>query len=301
MVIDQIHRGLDSTIRPRLDHPEVAEAIKHGDIRKILQALPAGITRADIEDYLKQRCLVLEQGLLQNVQIKADEASLPAPDLAKHLLPIDEANALTDEDRALLADYFGGSGKAATAARGAQEDASEAVAEAQAFGQELIGTIDERIKQRDEFLFELEQAAFHLHLSQEMQSRQQELREELQRILHLVKEKKIAPEFALVALTKISVMESGLIMATQGKLLMNASDEQTRIAQSIQALDASNVGAFEMKKLELSQTTTSMGEIQQVIQMAMQKVQTAEGVCNSMLGDYFRTQMDLRRKHDARG
>lgn len=303
MAVDQIHRGLDSTIRPRLDHPEVAEAIKHGDIHKILQALPSGVTRADIEDYLKQRGVVFQQGLLQNVQIKADEASLPPPDFVKNVLPIDDANALTDDDRDLLADYFGGSSKAAVSAKAAPEatDADKADAESQAFGQGLLETVEERTKHREEFLFELEQAAFNLQLTNELQSKRDELREELRRIFRLVKERKIAPEFAIVALTKTQVMEAGLIMTVQGKQLMNVNDQQRRVAESIQGLDAGNVGDFEMKKHEMSSLGMDMQRIMQNIQTAMQKVSTADGTGKSMLDDYMRTRADLLRNVIPKG
>ncbi len=305
MAVDQIHRGIDATIRPRLDHPQVAEALKHGDIHKILQALPSGVTRADIEDYLKQRCAVFQQGLVQNVQIKADESSMPPPNPAKHILPMDEANTLTEHDRELMADFFA-VGKAAISARAADDiapgaDAEHAQQQTQAFGQNLVETIDERVKAREEFLFKLEQAAFNVHLTQELQSRQHEIREELRRIFTLVKQRKIKPEFAVVALTKAHVMESGLIGTICGMQLKNVSEQQSRVAQSIQGVDATQIKDYEMKKVEMQNLGLEMGSIQQNITMAYQRVQTLEGQGKSMLDEYARTRADLTRNVVPKG
>jgi hypothetical protein len=306
MAMDQIHRGAGATMRPHLDSPDVAEALKHGDISKIIKALPAGVTRAEIEEYLKQRFVVLDQGLFQNVQIKADFASVPPPHSVKNILPMDSANALTEDET----QYFRGMlgiGKAAVVGQGKavedpdavpQTDVEKAQEDVAQFSNELLSTIRDRMQDRDEFNDQLEKQIFNVQLNMELLNKRHELKEELRRIIDLMKRGAIQPEFVLVALTKVQVSEQGLIASQMGRRMMNINEEQKTIAESIQGInvgDPGQVGEFEMKKLELQQSSMSMNMIMQNMQRAVQQVDTALSVGKSMLEEYTRTKGELIR------
>ncbi|MBI4367019.1 MAG: hypothetical protein HY543_09395, partial [Deltaproteobacteria bacterium] len=114
MAIDGIKRDLGADVKPRLVHPDVLEALRKGNIQEILQALPAGVTKQDVEEYLKQQWMALDQGLLQNTQIKADAGAIP-PVTMEEMLPMAAEYQLTEEDRALLQQGLG-IGKAGKAA-----------------------------------------------------------------------------------------------------------------------------------------------------------------------------------------
>ncbi|MBI2343198.1 MAG: hypothetical protein HYV02_02495 [Deltaproteobacteria bacterium] len=316
MAIDHIHRGPDATMRPHLNDPQIVEALKFGDIHKILQALPSGISKADLEEYLKQEWVVFDQGLLQNLQIKADAGSMPPPDLVKHVLPIDDAHTLMPEEHHLLTEFFG-VGQAAVMASGASAkgadlpeggapvapptDADLAQQDAEQFGQSLLETIGDRMEERDEFLHHIENEIFNTQLTNELLAKRDEIRREFRRIIDLMRRGLVQPEFVLVALTKVQVMESGVLVSTEGRKLMHLSEEQSRIAESIQSLDPSSVGDFEMKKQQMAEQSLSMNMIMQNIQRAAQNMDTALSRGKSMLEEYNRTKLEVIRRVAVQG
>jgi hypothetical protein len=103
MVADYIRRGASATMRPHLNDPRIEHALKEGDISKVKQTIAASpesiVSLTDIDEYLHRSATILDQGLLQNVLWKADGGTVPDFDPVQHLLPMDSAMTLTDEER----------------------------------------------------------------------------------------------------------------------------------------------------------------------------------------------------------
>lgn len=294
MAVDQIRRP-QIDLQTHLQDPRVEEALRHGDIHKVIEALPSGVTTRDIEDFLKQRFVVLDQALLQNVQIKADAGSLPPPDPVADFLPIQSENTLSEEDQELLARMLGG----ARAAEIAPEQAAAAGEDIQAYGDELIGMVASHQQERDEFLTHIENAIFDAQLTQDLRAKRDELREELRRIFAMVKAGTIAPEFAIIALAKVQAAERGFLFTILGKQLMHVNQEQSKIAQSFYG--EQELGGLEVKKHEIAEKSQSMQQILSTMQKLTQDIDGLISTAKSQVEEYNRTKMELIRRASVSG
>ncbi len=317
MAVDHIHSHFEPDTRAYLDHPQVVEALRNGDIRAIMQALPAGVTRADVEEYLKQRFTMLDQAVWQNTVIKSGAAEVGPPDLQNHFATTSSDRALTDTDHATLQQMFG-MGRAARAADappsdnggapGATPDDSSNMAPVppsaseqaqqnlQNFSQQALDDISSELDKIDPFLKTMEDQIFDMQLLTALKDKRDELRRELRRIFSLARKGLIQPELVLVAMAKAQISEQGFIFSQLGRKMMSLNSEQSAIAKSIGAIDPSNVGEFEVRKQKMGEMGISINQIMQQMQRSTQNIESVMSSSKSMLEEYNRTKLDIIRK-----
>lgn len=295
-----------------LDHPQVVEALKSGNINEILKALPVGVTREDIEEYLKQRALVLDQVILQNTLIKADDATIPAPTPAMIAAP--QAGALLgEEDRQLLRALLG-TGRGAESMSGKADSAlpeeggttgdggdatgqgasNQALDDVLGYGDDLLNKVDVNAKEYEDFIKKMEDQIFNLQLGQQLQSRREELRQDLQRIIALMKEGLVEPEFVLIALCKVRSSEQGLLFTQTGQRLMRVNEEQGAIAREIAG--TKDYGTIELARQKMAEKGISMQQLSGTMQRIAQNIDSLLGTTKGMLDEYNRTKMELIRR-----
>ncbi|MBI4237179.1 MAG: hypothetical protein HY696_02020 [Deltaproteobacteria bacterium] len=312
MAIDQIRRPGVDTMGSHLDHPQVVEALKSGNIHEVMKVLPAGVTREDIEEYLKQRALVLDQVILQSTQIKADDATVPAPTPAM-IAPIQAQAALGEEDRQLLRAVLG-TGRGAEALTGKADSAlpeeggatgdggdatgqgapNQALDDVLGYGEDLLGRVDADAKEYEAFIAKLEDQIFNMQLGQQLQARREELRADLQRIIAMMKEGLIEPEFVLIALCKVRSSEQGLLFTQTGQRLMRVNEEQQAIAKEIAG--TKDYGTMEISRQQMAEKSMSMQQLSGTMQRIAQNIDSLLGTTKGMIDEYAKTKMELIRR-----
>ncbi|GEM_PF-4478324 len=295
MAVDQIRRGMSGDIRTQLDHPEIAQALQQGDIAEIMRALPSGVTRADIEEYLKHRFLLLDQALFQNTQIKADAASIPPPDWKRDLPPVNAAHRLDDADGRLLFSMLK-HGRAAKNLDPEVDPNVQAQQDVEKMGNETLQMVGDHAQQYDDFANYIQDQVFTTQLRLQMESKRSELREEFQKIVAAMRAGQIQPEFVLLALAKVQSSEQGVLFSQLGQRVMHVSQEQSDVAKSISAVDASNAGAFEMKKLQIGQMSNDMNQMMSMMQRTAQGIDSILSTAKSQIEEYNRTKGELIRR-----
>lgn len=288
-VIDGIKRGVESEIKPRLDqHPEVLDALRKGNVHDVLKALPSGVTKADVEEYLRHRWAVLDQGLFQNSQIKSDEFSVP-PVTMEDIPAMAAENALTAEEQNLLKQGLGGF-KAAKVSRSMKggKFADDAGAETKGpapvsgaatggVGEEQLGAmIESDLAELDSFMIDIQNKIFEAQLTQELESRRAELKKKLQEIMALFRAGLILPEFVLIALAKVQISERGLLVTQYGQRTMHTSQEQSRIAKDIDKLgsDPTKWGKLEVMRQQMGEKTLHLQQFAQMMQKISQDIES---------------------------
>lgn len=319
MSVDQIQRR-NIDLSAHLNNPQVEDALRHGDIKKIMLALPAGVTRKDIEEYLKQRFVLLDQSIMQNTAIKSDFGAMPPPDLIENMIPVNKANAFSEEDALLLRELIGAdpttnkksmSGAKAASIEGfraaegdgdvidPESEAAEALADLTQYGEDLMDMVTQHQEERDQFMIDLDNQIFNTQLNIDLQKKSAELRKELQRIMSLIKSGKIAPEFAIIALAKIQQSDRGFKFALLGKQMMHVNQEQARVAESLYG--EKTPAGFESAKLEINELSMSMSQITGSMQQLTQEIDSIISTSKSMLDIINTTKLELGRHLSVSG
>lgn len=279
MAVESIRRGLEGEIKPRLDHPEVLDALRKGNIQDVVKALPSGVTKEDVEEYLKHQWAILDQGLLQNVQIKADEAGVPPVTMA-NMLPMTPDNTLTAEDRQLLQQGLGVH-KAAKVSKVAATGGIGA--------DQLTDMVTAHMTEFNEFMNGIHDKILEVQLTQELASKKAELQQELQKIIAMMREGKIDPEYVLIALAKVQISERGLLFTQYGRRIMHANDEMSRISKDIAAAgaDPTKWGMMEVAKQKMGEKAQSMQQFTSLMQKISQDIESifsfAKGASESII------------------
>lgn len=307
MAVEGIKRGIESEIRPRLDNPEVLDALRRGNIDDVLKALPAGVTRQDIEEYLKYRWSVLDHGLLQNVQIKADAASVPAI-TKEDLLPFAPEHQFTTEDRALLQQGLGMGKAAAITTSASGGNGAGVLGKGKATGgasggvpaEQLTGMVESHLKEFDEFMNQIQNKIFEVQLSQQLEAKHQELKQELARIIAMMREGTLDPEYVLIALAKVQISERGLLFTQYGQRMMHANEEQSRIAKEIGLMGPEQFGGMEVKRHEIAKETMEIGQFASMLQKISQDIESIFAFAKGASEEIIKTKMELARKAEVR-
>lgn len=305
-VDNNIRRGVDPDVRHYLERaqadPLLRDVLARGDVQQILRSLPAGVTPADIEEFLKARAVQLEQAVLQQwTQLKSDDGSIPPPDRSMHILPMDSDNAVGPEDHRVLSLLTGGKGgmvgKAApTADSGADQGTAEG--DVNAFGQHLVDTVNQQIEGDEEFLSELGEAIFNTQLGLEMEAKHHEVEEAFKRIVSLMRAGLVDPEFVLLAMAKAQIGERGTLYTQLGQRVMRVNQQQSAIAKELGL--KSDMGDIEVTRHKLSEKTLGMNQLVSLMQKVTQDIDSIMGSTKSMLEEFNRTKMDIRRNIGGR-
>lgn len=301
MSVDRLHRGPHSDIRARIEaaaDPKLQEALRKGDVNEIRAALPAGITLREIEEYLRFQSVDLEYGIVKNHLIKADEGSIPAPSYEKDFLPMDSQHALDAGDLQMI-----GMSKMAmsSAGKGADTD-SEGSSAADIFyqmGEEQIAMTEAELAEYTEFEKKIEDHLFDVQLNNQLIAKRDELRNELRRIINLMKQGIVQPEFVLIAMAKAQIGERGMMFTQTGKRIMRINEEMSALAQEIGKKD--DLGGIEVTKEKMRTKATDMQMLVGNMQKLTQGINSIFDQTKSSLDVISNTKLEIIRHTAPQG
>ena len=268
MAIESIRPQIEreSQLRPKIEHPEIVDVLRHGNIYEVLRA--PGVNRRDIEDYLSSQWHLFQNQIRQDYQIYSSEGSVPEPSLQSHF-PVHakemtlsaEEHQLFHQDMELIRRY-----KADTVGP-------------QGPGQDIKQIGESAVKESQDFLDDLTGRMIDQQMFQELRSKTGELNNEIQRIIGLVMSGQVDPEYVLIAAAKSNMLQNGTYFSWKGKRIMHLNDEMNKASLTLSKMDPNDQGY--VKELQMVQTKTRSGGTQMQLElMDLQKF--SQNIANTL-------------------
>jgi len=277
MAVDSIRTQLEKErpISPTLDHPEVVEALRHGNIYEILKT--SGVHRKEVEDYLATQSRIFQNQIRQDYQVYASEGSLPPPTPEKYSPVGVKAMSLSAEDHNLFKQDM--QEMRAMRARATVTEGS---------GQDVMKMGEKTLSQWNDFYSELQTKVIDMQMMQELRSKSADLNKEVQRMIALVMSGQIDPEYVLIAAAKSSLLQEGTIFSWKGKKVMHLNTEMDKISKNLLKMDPNDKGY--MKELQSVQSKTRSGGVQlQLETMDLQKASSQIATTLDWVSNAIRT------------
>lgn len=207
----------DREIRSNLTPVEIRELLRDANISEIKAKLPSGISKIDIENFLRNQYAGFVSQILQQSEIKSVEAAYPPPEARKaSFLPTNPKAAMSSDDRVTVAEamreYMDGPGFKAMSTKGSKGAGADVLSE-----QELGDMVDQIDVDVDTLVGETWSQIMDGQMMQDMERKTAEIKGEVDRIIALVKQGIIGPEFALIAMAKVHSAKNGVLFSYMGK------------------------------------------------------------------------------------
>lgn len=276
----QIQR--EPPVRPALEHPEIIEQLRHGNIYDILRT--PGINRRDIEDYLAGQHRLFQNQIRQDYEVYASQASLPPPDLkvdfADHNLSMamsaGEHDFFRQETARLqnleavvnIVDVDRRDRSSRVQLRGRGMELSPR-GDTLAPGEDVMNIAGDALNDWEEFFTDLQWKAIDGQMMQQMQAKGEELNREVERIISLVMSGQADPEYVLIAAAKSNMAQNGVLFSWKGKRIMHLNEQMNQFSKELFAMDPNDQGYF--RELQMSQSKTREASTQ--MQMEMMDIQ----------------------------
>lgn len=289
--IEAIHSQInrETPLRPTLDQPEVAEALRHGNIYEVLRA--PGVNRHDIEEYLAGQSRLFQNQILQDYQVYAGEASIAPPDLETHFAAQMTDMNLDSGDRQL----FKQEGDQWVRAQGIVYRASEH-GEPEGPGRDVAGIGEKAIQEWDAFFSELQSKVVDAQMYRELASKSSDLKREVERILALVMSGQIDPEYVIIAATKANMMPNGVFFTGSAKKIMMMNEDMNKISKEIYKIDPVADPNRYMKESQMAQSKTRSASTNlQMEMMNLQKFAQNIGTTLEWASNAVRMMQEMRR------
>ncbi|MBI4124324.1 MAG: hypothetical protein HY609_02170 [Deltaproteobacteria bacterium] len=273
----------ETPVRPTLEHPELVEQLRHGNIYDVLRT--PGINRRDIEDYLAGQHRLFQNQIRQDYEVYASQASLPPPDFkvdfADHNLSMGMSAGDRDffrqetarlqnleavvnvvdvdhRDRSSRVQLRGPRGMGLGQGRGTQTP-----------GEDVMNIADEALNDWEEFFTDLQWKAIDGQVMQQMQAKGEELNREIERIISLVMSGQADPEYVLIAAAKSNMAQNGVLFSWKGKRIMHLNEQMNKFSKELFQMDPNDQGY--VRELEMSQSRTREASTQ--MQMELMDIQ----------------------------
>lgn len=265
MAVETIHTqtSREAHFRPNLDHPEIIDALKHGNIYEVLRT--AGVNRHDIEEYLAGQARIFQNQILQDYEVYASAGALPPPSLETNFAMHNADMKFSQEDR----HFFH---KEGTQALGQVYLGSEGPEE-KGPGQDVKGIAEKTKMEWDDFFGQLQEKVMNAQMFSELESKSKELKNEIQRIIALVMSGQADPEYVIIAATKANMLPNGVFFRRTGEKIFHMNARMDKISQDLLKQDVNNPNYMKESQYAQSKIRSSSTDMQ----MEMMNIQKFAG------------------------
>lgn len=288
-------------VRKELDRAEIKQLLDTGNLYEIRARLPLNLSLRDFEDYMRFQGTRFHE-LVQDFDFKAQEAVYHAP--VKEVFPIQhQGTQVSPEEMAYFtqemmksaerAEFKFKATKATEGSKGlGEQEQPMTVEEIQQMGE---GTLSEW----QTFMDETWMSILDAQMMKDYQQRMSEVQAEARRIIALVKQGVIGPEFALIAMAKVNQTKNGCLMTWLGKKAFHVNESINKISE-----DLKKSGSYDPGTLAVAQSKTRDGAFQlNLLVTDMQKImQDSAGVLeqvHGIMGEMNRTRREIITKVSA--
>lgn len=258
MVVDSVNSRIqrEPHLKTDLEHSEVVEALKHGNIYEVLKA--PGVNRRDIEDYLAQQHKSFQNEIIQDYEIYAAAGSVPEP-TSDHVMPINAQMQFSKEERDMMHHEF-----KALADVLDREGTTEPA-------KDVSGITEKALREWESFFSDMSLKVIDNQMMAEIQSKSGEINREIQKLVAMAVSGQIEPEYILIAVAKSNMMQNGALFTNKGKKIAAINEQMNAIANELYKIDSNDQGY--MKELQMSQAVTrDKGQSLQTEMMDVQKL-----------------------------
>ena len=303
-------------VSPHLADPILQRRLSEQNLWALLTNLPGEYTKQDIFDYLKSQHSQLTD-LVQNYLTMSTGADVKAPHFTVTTSEMDQNSAFNSDEQKGLAALMNrmlqlssksakgdmsksasappgqGSSKFAVAPKSSSAKADNEAPQQPFDGPSVTGEASAYLQELDNFLLEYDNKIFEAQLAQQLESKNEELKAEMQRIVDKVRRGDLDAVWILVAVAKVNSSRNGLLFSQFGKKLWRMNDESNRVMNELLPGLDSNIGNVQI----LQQKQKEIGFQQQFLIQDMQKLtQNIEQTLNfakTTIDEIFKTRLHI--------
>src|SRR3989338_2714240 len=281
----------------RLADAGILDQLRKGNIFEVLKNLPTGVTKEDIEQFMREEKRRLSGDVVQDYEIKSSQADYPGVDPALFAEHRADMSLSSQETEMMTQGIQGGMHIKAMKAGLAKSDGN---ATEEAPNDDIRGLSEDTLQELDQFLNEVGNHIMDSQMISQLKQKDAEIQKEMKEIMALCKSGKIHPVFVLIALAKFYSSKSGILFTWKGKRLENMNEVVNRTSQDLLGASAT----MDYVEVQMLNNRTREGAFQMNMEMQdMQKLaQNIESVLSSVksMSDLiFRAQDEMVRKVSA--
>lgn len=288
-------REIRSNISKDLNEAEfkqLVEKIKFGNIHEVLAMVKPG----DLQDFFSKQYLDFKAQVIQDVDVKSFEGSVPEPRADQFLIHHQNTKISPGEAEILKSMV----GKASASSKFMSFKGGKAVEDNKPMTADEIDSLAGNVlDEADQFTGELMNRILDNQMMQEYRTRSQDVDNELRKIISMAKSGKIGVEFVIIALARTTATKNGVLMSWLGKKAFNVNDSLNKVAQGLHTL---NVGDPRYaSELQMGQSKTRDGSYQlqmltSDIQKTMQNIESVMEFAKGFNDELFRTRREMIQK-----
>ncbi|MFH0800463.1 MAG: hypothetical protein V2A66_09835 [Pseudomonadota bacterium] len=272
--IGRASRVQEKDVRTQLDRSDMVEALRHGNIYEVF-AKSKSFKIGDFSDFFANQWKFWKGQIVQDQEIKAQEASYPEPNINQ--LAVHHRGASMSKEEG---EYFSGQMSDFLKGQDGKFKAMKVDAVTSADGktgattsQDLDATARGTLSDWQQLLDDSWSQIMDAQMMSDYKSKSEEVQRQTDRIVALVKQGLAAPEFAVIALLKVRATKDGVMMTWLGKKMSHVNDSINNIARDLNKLSpgdpryAANLTVAQSKTrdgaFQLNLLTTDMQKVMQ--------------------------------------
>lgn len=272
-------RVQEKEIRSNLSAVEIKELLRDANISEIKAKLPAGVSRTDIENFLRDQYGSFKSQIIQEGEIKAVAGAYPPPELYQHRFSVHHTGTtLTPEEVTLfnqeMKAYMGSKNFKAMAAEKGFKATSTSDSDSSVTPMtdaEIAEAAQNTLNEAQGFMDDTWSMIMDAQMMKDMKTKTDEIQAEVDRIISLVKQGVVGPEFALIALAKVNATKNGVLMTWLGKKASHVNESLNNVSRELSGMSPGSTDYY--ANLTLAQNQTREGALQlNLLTTDMQKV-----------------------------
>lgn len=305
----------DKELRSQLDRMEIQDLVRSGNLYEIRAKLPLNISARDFDDFMRHQGARLHE-LFQNVEIKSEYAASRSPDISR--FPVQHQDtSIPREDMTYFNQEMGsalggakfqtiggskglGGGKLGADGGGQAQAADQKKLSPEELSQmspdEIAQMSEGTLSDFQQFMDETWMQILDAQMMQDYQSKMGELQAEVRRIVALVKQGVLGPEFALIALAKVNATKNGVLLTGLGKKAYHVNESINRIATDLKKSGASDIGTMSVAQAKTRDGAFQLNLLTTDMQKLMQDSASVLEQVHGIMGEMNRTRREIITK-----
>lgn len=282
------------------------ESVRHGDITKAL--LQTEIPKSEIQKFFKNQWLQWHAQIIQESEAYAQRGMQPEPQITQ-FPPSNPNNSMTqDQGKSLLASLLeakaailqtpGSEGEGEVeAGTAAGETGTELPDDAEPYSlSDLEGIAEGTLDEYEAFMGDIWSSVLDAQMVKDYNAKMAEIQGEVRKLIAMVKEGKVGPEYVLLALAKVNVTKNGVLFSWLGKKAFGLNEQMTRASEDLQGMSVTDTGyTAELTRVQDATRSGSyqLNQVTQEMQKVMQNVSSTLESVHGMIDSINRSRREI--------
>lgn len=267
------------------------------NIWEFLSTLPINISKEDVWNHLRfenERLMDLVQNY-KTMSMYGEPEEFGPPKMTE----MNPKFALTADDQAEFAAMMAkviGKGKAAMAPKAAMGEGKMASGGKAPTGAEILAEASGTYDDAQTLLAEMQDTWFEVQCIMDQSKQHEELKQEVERILALVRSGRIDAVWILIALAKVNVSKNGLLFSQFGRKLWRLNDQATKVTDELFARSPSDpqyAAYLQMTSQKQKELGTQQQFLIQDMQKLTQNIEASLSFARTSIDEIFKTKLHI--------